>query len=427
MKNPRNAGRKKQISEETIQSIWERYRAGEKISKLAEEFGVTRQALYKRMQEKNTQPIVLEYFVEGRCATRIEVDVSKESIHIVNYAKELSKKAFGLQDNPSWKDFAEFLEEQYRKIMTKREYDTNIYLCQETNKTDFSVVEILQKQTNQKEFLQIPEQEKIDHFPAFHFTKKDILYTRTDTDGYQLKALSKDRRFFVKSQAAMGTELMDDWAVELIADDLCEQLQIPHVHQEECRFIYAEREWKAVFSKNFELDGYTFISFERLLERMGLSSKDSEFVHLNAIEKLKWCAHRLSQAGNLSYDECQKYMLDMAVLDCILGNVDRHTRNFGLFYNTIEGCYEIPLVFDNGMGLFEHDSYRKQYKSFEEAMRTVYVSPYGEDPFDLLDILEREFSITQVYPALKTLSYKNYPLTSFATEYMERMVSLWQK
>ena len=76
-------------------------------------------------------------------------------------------------------------------------------------------------------------------------------------------------------------------------------------------------------------------------------------------------------------------MLNLAVLDCLVGNVDRHTRNFGLFYNSSTGKYEIPLIFDNGMGLFEHDYYRDNYRNYEEAMNNVYVSPYGEDPFEL--------------------------------------------
>ena len=120
-------------------------------------------------------------------------------------------------------------------------------------------------------------------------------------------------------------------------------------------------------------------------------------------------------------------MLDLAVLDCLIGNVDRHTRNFGLFYNVNTCRFEIPPVFDNGMGLFEHDYYRDMYADFEEAMRTVYVSPYGEDPFELLEILNREYGLKSVYPGIVEPEYEDILHTPLALEYMERMRAAWQK
>ena len=120
-------------------------------------------------------------------------------------------------------------------------------------------------------------------------------------------------------------------------------------------------------------------------------------------------------------------MLNLGVLDCLVGNVDRHTRNFGLFYNSFTGKYEIPLIFDNGMGLFEHDYYRDNYRNYEEAMNNVYVSPYGEDPFELLLMLNKEFHIKEVYTGVKDIRYLDILNTPFALEYERRMRSLWQK
>ena len=54
-------------------------------------------------------------------------------------------------------------------------------------------------------------------------------------------------------------------------------------------------------------------------------------------------------------------MLNLAILDCLVGNCDRHTRNFGVFFNSSKGEFSIAPVFDSGMGLFEHDYYRDKY------------------------------------------------------------------
>jgi len=111
----------------------------------------------------------------------------------------------------------------------------------------------------------------------------------------------------------------------------------------------------------------------------------------------------------------------------LVGNVDRHTRNFGLFYNNLENKYEVPLIFDNGMGLFEHDDYRDRYDSFDAAMGRVYINPYGEDPFDLLELLESEYDLVQIYPGLTKLKYNDLLHKRFASEYMERMCEHWQR
>ncbi len=426
MKNERGAGRKSKISEKQFEEILTRISCGEAVSKLAVEYGVSRKALYKRVRERNTeQTISLDYVVDDICVTHIEADMKAEVVRILNYVTKLSLLPFGFNEKPSWDDFCHLLETEYfRSRGLDSESGDKQFLIQDSPTKEFSTRDILgQKKTS----LKLQGKEDSLDFPVFQFTKKELLYARTDTDGFQMKALSRDRRYFVKSQAMISGVYMDDWAVEIIASDICEHLGIPHVKQKRCQFAYAGKLFNAVYSKNFELDGYCFISFERLLERMGSSSKEEEFIKFDAIQKLKWCAQKLSDAGNIPYDETQRYMLNLALVDCLVGNVDRHTKNFGLFYNTLEGKYEIPLLFDNGMGLFEHDGYKDTYENFDAAMMTVYVSPYGEDPFDMIQMLEKEFHLLEIYPSLKTLKIQSEWMTPFAKEYIERMLSIWQK
>ena len=261
----------------------------------------------------------------------------------------------------------------------------------------------------------------------FTISKQDILYSRTDTDGFQLKALSKDRQWFIKAQAVIGEKYMDDWRVEIIASDLAKQLNIPCVEQSRCQVIFGKNKYDAVYSKNFELDGFEFVSFDSLIRRMGFSTYDKEFIRRNAIEKLEWCAEKLSVIGRIPFEDTLKHMIDLAVIDCLVGNVDRHTKNFGLFFDSIRDQYQVPLIFDNGMGLFEHDVYRNQYENFDEAMRNVCVSPYGEDPFDLIQMLDEKYGLKKMYPNINRIKYIEMDVTPLATEYMIRMVNAVRK
>lgn len=450
MSNIRNAGRKSKLTTKQKDELLNRIEDGESISLLAKEYGISRQAIYNLINSDKTDGTVrLDYCFDGEITSIIEVDYNHEQVNVMNYVVSLAKRAFGYNTNPTWKQLGELLEEQFfLNRLGRSAPGKNIFLCNDCSPVDFGLEDVLnaalKDNSNDKsnvaldtsavaieQFLKLSKNNDdrldISRIPRFEFTKKDILYTRTDTDGFAFKALSHDRKWFVKGQTTISGVMMDDWAVEVMASDICRQLDIPCVEQTECIFVYAGREHRGVCSRNFELDGYSFISFERLLERMGRSSREDEFIRMDALAKMRWCAKMLSKAGDLSFDDTLKYMLDLAVIDILVGNVDRHTRNFGLFYNNHEDKFEIPLIFDNGMGLFEHDDYRDRYDSFDSAMGRVYINPYGEDPFDLLKLIESEFDLVKIYPGLTRLKYNDLLHKRFATEYMERMCEHWQR
>ncbi|MBR3735634.1 MAG: Hin recombinase, partial [Lachnospiraceae bacterium] len=90
MKNERNAGRKGRLTQAQVEELNSRWKAGESVAELAEECGISRQALYRRFQEAAYVPAQIDYSVEGELCTRIEVDFHKERLHIVNYVAELS-------------------------------------------------------------------------------------------------------------------------------------------------------------------------------------------------------------------------------------------------------------------------------------------------------------------------------------------------
>ena len=421
MRNERNAGRKPKISDKEMNDIIGQIDAGVSVSKISGQYGVSRQALYKRLKAYAARPVWLDYLVEGKLCTLIEADFRKESIQITNYTIELSKRAFGYKNAPDWDDFVDFLEKYYLGDGDKENGKT---FCLTGASKGISLSDLPVSNGAQSFNIYIDPDEEI---PTFKFERKDLMLYRSDTDGFQMKAITHDRRHFVKSQAVISGVKLRDWAVEIIATDICCQLGIPCIEQTHCRFAYGKQMFDAVYSQNFELDGYTFISFESILERMHLSSKDDEFIRLSAMDKLIWCAEKLAETGDIPFDEAERYMINLAVLDCLVGNVDRHTRNFGLFFNSISGKWQIPPVFDSGMGLFEHDSYRDSYKTFNEAMNSVYVSPYGEDPFEMLLMLNEKYRLKSLYKDVKTIHYPNILQTEFALEYERRMNALWQK
>ncbi len=420
MANDRNAGRKPIVSDEMLTKIRERISAGESVSYIAAEFGVSRQALYKRLKAGGAQDeIRIDYLVDGELCSSIYVDKQRQNVRVVNYVAALSRRAFGYNEHPGMDSLNAFLKERYLKSRGVTEFSDMLLL--DKKNAAVHIRDLTCTDGNSEERIVVSEGEYI---PRFEFSASDRVLTRTDTDGFQMKAITCDRRFFVKSQAFFAGVPMRDWAVEVIASDMCRQLGIPCVVQRPCRFVYERREYDGVYSDNFELDGYTFISFERLLERGSRSSRDEEFISLKAIDKMKWCASALSDAGGVQYEAALRYMLDLAVIDCLVGNVDRHTRNFGLFYNAGSGRFEIPLVFDNGMGLFEHDNYRDKYESFGAAMNNVYVAPYGEDPFEMMNMLFDEFDLADIYPGLRKMIYPDILATPYALEYERRMIDL---
>lgn len=226
----------------------------------------------------------------------------------------------------------------------------------------------------------------------------EVYSCRSGSDGYQAKYFADNRENFIKTQASLSGVLMKDWMVEIIASKLCDKLTINCVKQQHCKVRDSVKTLDAVVSRNFEMDGFDFISFESLLNRIhGESTQDSFFIRFNTLEKLEYCAKIIAKTCNINYKHALKYMIDLAIIDVLVGNNDRHTKNFGVFWNINSNKFSLAKIFDSGMGLFENDYYRDNYRNMQERMRNVYVSPYGEDPFDMIKILKNYVNINNLY------------------------------
>lgn len=134
--NERGAGRKQALTEAEIAQIRARRDAGETLTTLAQEYGVSRQTLsgylnrkdgemericrtYRKWAELNhrfrgveTQDYMMrmDFMCNEECCTQILVDFRRERIEIVNTTDDIIHRAFGIKAKPTWEDFMEFLE-----------------------------------------------------------------------------------------------------------------------------------------------------------------------------------------------------------------------------------------------------------------------------------------------------------------------------
>ena len=136
--NARGAGRKRALHAETVNVIKKRYDAGETVTALAAEYGVTRQTLSTYLHPKESQldqvcrtyrawvclnalmqqddlwdyTLRIDYMNHEECCTVILVDFLHKKILIRNETDELLFRAFGVKEKPTWEDFEYFLEDR---------------------------------------------------------------------------------------------------------------------------------------------------------------------------------------------------------------------------------------------------------------------------------------------------------------------------
>lgn len=257
-----------------------------------------------------------------------------------------------------------------------------------------------------------------ESIPTINVAKRDVFGFKSSTDGYQPKFIKGN--LFIKSQATIGGVRMRDDIVEIIASNLCDDLNIYHVRQSPCIVDFEGVISKGVVSRNFMMDGHTFISFMSFLEFNRISYINEELNKGNAVTKMKLCAKSVSEYCSICYEDYLRYLINMAVIDCLVANTDRHLRNFGVFKNEA-GDILVPMIFDNGMGVLENTPYRDSIKTLEEADRYLYISPYGEDPFDMIDILFDNFDMSG-YDFNNIKTPENFP-NSISVKYFDKMLN----
>lgn len=136
--NERGAGRKPVFTEEQIADIRHKREQGTRVSALAKEYGVSRQTLSAYLNKKDQQMTALiesyrvwrelnrpfkdvdpvdytmrmDFMCGEECCTQILVDFRHEKVVIHNTTDNILLRAFGINRNPTWEEFLDFVEER---------------------------------------------------------------------------------------------------------------------------------------------------------------------------------------------------------------------------------------------------------------------------------------------------------------------------
>jgi len=136
--NVRGAGRKPRFTDAQIAEIRAKREQGMSVGALAKEYGVSRQTISTYLNKKDRQmeaiiesrrvwrelnrsfkelnlvdyTLRMDFMCEEECCTQILVDFKHEKIEIKNTTDKIMLRAFGVNRNPTWEDFMEFLEDR---------------------------------------------------------------------------------------------------------------------------------------------------------------------------------------------------------------------------------------------------------------------------------------------------------------------------
>ena len=112
------SGRKPLFSDEDINNIRELASKGMSINDIAKKYNTSRQVVGKYINSRtgNTYTLRLTYMFKQYPCTVIDVDYLNKRINISNRTDDIIHRAFGINENPDWKDFELFLESRsYQK------------------------------------------------------------------------------------------------------------------------------------------------------------------------------------------------------------------------------------------------------------------------------------------------------------------------
>ncbi|MFR5875522.1 MAG: helix-turn-helix domain-containing protein [Eubacterium sp.] len=107
-------GRKNSLTKNDIENAIKMQQKGKTTKEIAKHFGVSRQTISKYLNKPLSDDFVmrLDFMYKQKVCTEIYVDYQNEQIKIVNRTNDIMKRAFGVNENPTWQDFEDFLEER---------------------------------------------------------------------------------------------------------------------------------------------------------------------------------------------------------------------------------------------------------------------------------------------------------------------------
>lgn len=219
---------------------------------------------------------------------------------------------------------------------------------------------------------------------------------------------------FVKGQFFYQEQYWKDNQCEVIASDICRQLDINAVEQKLCKIQTDEGVLDGSYSENFNGGNDEFVSFYRILKKYGVyRDVDINWKRMSTKERFDGVVSMINEYCNVDWTE---YLSSMILIDCIIGNVDRHLNNFGLIKNISTGKFKIAPLFDFGLSLFEHDTMYSNV-SLTTAINKTKMQPFSSSIDKQLSVVATKIEPTTIY-----LDYSLMP-NLLAPHYIKSMLS----
>lgn len=113
-KNPRNAGRKRRFSAEDVECMEQLRGEGMTVNEIAQQYHTSRQVIgrYLNSQPRQGCTMRLTYMFHRQPCTVIDLDFLGRRVYVENKTNDLLHRAFGVNEEPEWRDFESFLEER---------------------------------------------------------------------------------------------------------------------------------------------------------------------------------------------------------------------------------------------------------------------------------------------------------------------------
>lgn len=218
----------------------------------------------------------------------------------------------------------------------------------------------------------------------------------SSSKGNQRKWYNDSKNTYIKEQFFYQGKYWDDWKVEMLSCELTRNLDVgvSVLKQEAVKLASGTY---AVESYDFCKDGYTFVTYYRILKKAGLEFEEYVF----PMDRFNSIVDTVQDKCNL---DISNYLVVMCVLDYILLNEDRHLNNIGVLEKN--GKYTLAPLFDFGLGLFEHDR-RYENKTYDAAVNRIAGKPFCEDMFSILNSIYRSKYKDVLVSIIKSISWSS--------------------
>lgn len=195
-----------------------------------------------------------------------------------------------------------------------------------------------------------------------------------------------------------------DYLSECIGSAIASQIQLPgfrYAEYEECTYTLNGKEYKGCWSPNFLREGESLITLFSAMQKhvIDWEAKDS-------------IAELYAQLSNIFLQATGKlqteYLSALFAIDFLIGNTDRHLRNFALIKNSITNeVYPAP-AFDFGMGLFQ-GSYQLLDETAKRRILKIKYLPFNTSFSKALSVYNAQYDISSLLPEPIKLEGYRFP------------------